>query len=565
MDVPEAFEDDVENKLPILKEVKDKAILNDDGKPTHILIEGDNYHALTCMNYTHKGKIDLIYIDPPYNTGNDGFRYKDKRFLDKFPDGSEVPVDHPLRHSYWLSFMNKRLELAHSLLSDFGVILISIDDNELAQLKLLCDQIFRQKNFVANFIWRGGKRNAAKYISISHEYLLLYAKDLNSVSENDIDWKEKKLGLKDIYKTYNKLKRQQKNDYSKITAELKQWYKELPTSHPSKLHKHYCNVDERGIYFASDISRGGGGGPRWNIKNPMTGNNVRIPSRGWAFSKKEDLINAIENNLVHFSKDDGVPCFKRYLKDNETQILDTVFYKDRRAASKYFRQIMGDGIFDFPKDVEIIGKFIKAFTRNDSIVLDFFAGTGTTLHSLINVNNVDNGKRQGILITNDEENICTSVCYPRIKKVIEGYENQKTKQKIDGLRNSLKYYKAEFVGDHNILGANDQDKSELAHHTGEMLAIAENTLYEMEDFQTDYYQFFQNDKQYTAVYFREELDHFEEFREKVLALEKPVSVYVFSWGENEFADQFEDRDDIEVKPIPQPILEVYKTIYNLSN
>jgi len=118
-----------------LTEVKEKAIKNKDGKPTHILIEGDNYHSLTCLNYTHKNKIDLIYIDPPYNTGSDGFRYKDKRVLDKYPDGSEVPKDHPLRHSYWLSFMSKRLELAKDLLSDSGLIFISIDDNELAQLK----------------------------------------------------------------------------------------------------------------------------------------------------------------------------------------------------------------------------------------------------------------------------------------------------------------------------------------------------------------------------------------------------------------------------------------------
>src|SRR3989344_8334522 len=136
LDVPEAFEDDVENKLPILKEVPKLAINSKDGKPTHLLIEGDNYHALTCLNYTHKGKVDVIYIDPPYNTGSDGFKYKDKRILDKYPDGTEVPTDHPLRHSYWLSFIKKRIELARGLLSDRGIMFISIDDNELAQLRL---------------------------------------------------------------------------------------------------------------------------------------------------------------------------------------------------------------------------------------------------------------------------------------------------------------------------------------------------------------------------------------------------------------------------------------------
>ena len=137
--------------MPILEEVKNKEIKNNDGKPTHILIEGDNYHALTCLNYTHKEKIDLIYIDPPYNTGSDGFRYRDKRVLETFPDGTEVPKDHPLRHSYWLSFMSKRIELAHLLLKDDAVMFISINEEEYSQLKLLCDRIFQESNYLTTF------------------------------------------------------------------------------------------------------------------------------------------------------------------------------------------------------------------------------------------------------------------------------------------------------------------------------------------------------------------------------------------------------------------------------
>jgi len=185
-DVPEGFEDDVENMLPILKEVPKLAIKSRDEKPTHILIEGDNYHALTCLNYTHKGKIDVIYIDPPYNTGNDGFKYKDKRILDKYPDGTEVPVDHPLRHSYWLSFMRKRLELARDILNETGTIFISIDDNELAQLKLLCDEVFGKNNFidilaVQMSTAQGEKIRAAKNGSIvkNTEFCLIYSKNKN--------------------------------------------------------------------------------------------------------------------------------------------------------------------------------------------------------------------------------------------------------------------------------------------------------------------------------------------------------------------------------------------------
>ena len=179
MDVPEAFEAEAENAIPTLEEVPDKAISNDDGKPTHILIEGDNFHALTCLNYTHKGTIDVIYIDPPYNTGSDGFVYKDKRVLDKFPDGSPVPTDHPLRHSYWLSFMNKRLRLAKNLLKDNGVIFISINEDEHSQLKLLCDEIF-DGNYITSFTIKVRHEDRIlkgdKPIHETTEQLLMYSK-----------------------------------------------------------------------------------------------------------------------------------------------------------------------------------------------------------------------------------------------------------------------------------------------------------------------------------------------------------------------------------------------------
>src|SRR5574344_2186148 len=190
LDVPEGFDADSENKIPILEEVKEMAVSY--GRDTkfcistqpHIIIEGDNYHALNCLNYTHRGKIDVIYIDPPYNTGNDGFTYKDKRFLDKFPDGTIVPREHPLRHSYWLSFMSKRLELAKNLLSEKGVIFISIDDNEQANLKLLCDKVFGENNCICDFIRtnKSGSGHDAKEISIEYDYMLFYAKNKNTVS-----------------------------------------------------------------------------------------------------------------------------------------------------------------------------------------------------------------------------------------------------------------------------------------------------------------------------------------------------------------------------------------------
>ena len=538
LEITEAFEIDQENKLPILKEVKEKSIVNNDGKPTHILIEGDNYHTLTCLNYTHKGKIDVIYIDPPYNTGNvegrELFIYKDKRLIDRFPDGTPVPKDSPFRHSYWLSFMKKRLELARHLLKETGVIFISIDDNEAAQLKLLCDSIFGENNIVGWVSVAKGTTTGqdAKSFGSSSDFLLVYGMNQFEVGKLELTEKDKKRFSRE----------DERGKYS-----ILQW---------RKTGKGDRRQDRPNLYYPVKDLEGkevypigpSGYESRWrgNIKT---------------FNKllKEGFVEWIEKN-------EGFQPYIKYYLDGRQKSPSSLWtdIDGNKKATIELKEIFGEIVFPNPKPTALIKRCIKVANCIDPIILDFFAGSGTTGQSILDLNFEDDGERQFILCTNNENDICTEVTYPRVANVINGYTNPKG-MKIDARGNSLKYYKTEFVGEHNILGVNDHDKTELAHHAGEMLAIAENTLYELQENQTDYYQFFQNEKQYTAVYFREELETFEEFHEKVLALDKPVSVYVFSWGENEFADQFDDRDDIEVKPIPQPILEVYKTIYNLSD
>lgn len=563
LDVPEAFEDDVENKLPILEEVPKLAINSKDGKPTHLLIEGDNYHALTCLNYTHKGKIDVIYIDPPYNTGSDGFKYKDKRILKKYPDGTPVPVEHPLRHSYWLSFMKKRLELCKDLLADTGVIFMSIDDNEAAQLKLLADEIFGAENFVAQLVWSGGRKNDSKLISMSHEYILCYVKSMDIYKEKQITWRQRKLGIDEIYKTYKLLKKKYQTNYKVIQTELKQWFKNLPDSNPAKNHRHYSNIDSKGVYFTADISWPGGGGPKYRVLHPKTGKPCKVPTRGWMFSKPEKMQEAIATGRVHFGEDENsVPCIKAYLEERETSVPYSVFYQDGRAATKRLRDVLGDDYLTNPKDENILAELIKFSSNKDAVVLDFFAGSGTTGHSVMKLNKEDDGKRQFILITNNDEivngkkhKIMTDVCYPRIKRVIQGYNSK------NGLGNSIKYFKTAFVGKNNILKADDADKIELAHNAGGMLAIAENTFDQVE--QNSYWQIFENLKQYMAVYFREEFSKFDDFVEKVRKLKKPAVVYIFSWEKEFEFNDFDDDKNIKVKTIPQPILEVYKQIYNL--
>jgi len=545
MDIPEAFEDDVENKLPILKEVPDLAIKTEDGKPQHILIEGDNYHALTCLNYTHKGKIDVIYIDPPYNTGSDGFRYKDKRIIDKFPDGTEVPKDHPFRHSYWLSFMRKRLELAKDLLSEKGVIFISIDDNEMAQLKLLCDEIFLEKNLIANLIWRkkrgGGRGNSL--IIPQTEYILAYAKDINRLDPFKKELSEHKI---ENYK-----------------------YEDNWGNYAREGLDHHS---PKGAYERKTL--------QYNLE--IEGKKIYCPTGQWLWSKdrvKEELKNcyAQKDGTKEFKYLDIVKdkegrwrAFKKIrLDDEDGQREETIlsFIDDPKITNNSsafeIKDLFGEAKFNYSKPASLMKYLIQPLPEN-IIVLDFFAGSGTTGHAVLDLN-LDGGNRQFILCTNNENNICKEICLPRIEKAINGYKGKITKKEYPSLGSSLKYYKTAFIGKNNILNANDEDKIELAHNAGELLAIAENTLESVK--KSKYYQLFEdnNKEKYTAVYFREELDQFDKFVEMVEKLNKKTIVYVFSWGNDEFIDEFENLKNVKVKTIPLPILEIYKNIYNLEN
>ena len=553
-DKPEDVEERLRDELPVLIEDKSKVLTDGgDDAPNHILIEGDNLEALTTLAYTHAGKIDVIYIDPPYNTGNKDFIYND----------SYVDSEDTYRHSKWLSFMSKRLRIAKKLLSDRGVIFISIDDNEQANLKLLCDEVFGERNFICSFIWRGGKRNMAKWVSTSHEYMLTYAFSLQQCNDLGVEWHEQKRGIEDIYKIAEKIVAQCGGDYDKASELLKKWFKALPEDNPSKDHKHYCHIDRRGVYFASDISRGGGGGPKWTIVNPYTGQIVKTPSRGWAYPSVEALQEDIDNEMVHFNGD-GVPCKKRYLKDNETQILETVFYKDRRASSKRLRDLLGDDLFPFPKDEEILAQKIDSFSTKESVILDFFAGSGTTLHAVMQLNAEDGGHRQCILVTNNENGICENVTYERNKRVINGY-TKPNGEAVEGLHgNNLRYYRTDFVG----RSRSPQNLRRLVRLATDMLSIKEDLYAEQQVFAgqevvKQAFRYFEKGDKRMLVIYREEavpllvplIERFE------LPKGERIKVYVFSPSEDPWAGDFEDvQDKVELCALPMAILNAYKRV-----
>lgn len=397
----------------------------------NLYIEGDNLEVLKLLRENYLGKVKMIYIDPPYNTGNDFvynddfaqgkaefeaqsglFDEEDRRMADPMVQNTE---SNGRFHTDWLNMIYPRLKVAKDLLSDDGVVFISIDDNEIENLRKVCDEVYGECNFIAQFIWRGGRRNLAKYVSTSHEYMLAFGKNLSYVSDAKISWNEKKKGLDAIYKKVEELVREYK-DYNVASQMLKEWYRSLPDDNESKDSSHYCWIDEKGVYFASDISRGGGGGPRWEVVNPYTGNVVQTPSRGWSYGRYEDLMRDIQLGLVHFNGD-GVPCKKRYLKDNETQVLETVFYKDRRGSSKRLRSLMDGDLFPFPKDEEVMKHYLDSFTDDQSIILDFFSGSATTAHAVMQLNAEDGGNRKFIMVQLPEKTDEKSEAYKA------GYKN----------------------------------------------------------------------------------------------------------------------------------------------
>ena len=551
MDVPEAFEAEAENAIPTLEEVPGKAISNDDGKPTHILIEGDNFHALTCLNYTHKGQIDVIYIDPPYNTGSDGFVYKDKRVLDKFPDGTTVPTDHPLRHSYWLSFMHKRLELAKNLLSKRGVIFISIDDREIANLRLLCDDIFGESNFVETFIWQSIFRpsNMSKTIRKNAEYVLFYSSNIDLELVESFQDPQGDASLT------------QNNNSVRVLL------------FPANYVKIYLpdGIYHKGVYGEIEVL------DDIIVEQGTSTNNFRISGKlKWS---QEYLDEEIKKGVTISIKSKGlIPYYRKdYQKTalRPTKLIPRELVGDVLQSGAELEQIFGIAPFNYAKPTSLIRHLIYMLQYpKDITILDFFGGSGTTMHATMQLNEEDGGHRQCILVQQNENNICEAVTYERNKRVMQGYTNAKG-EAVAGLGNSMKYYRTAFVGEHKITDVTDADKVALTQKAGCLLALGENNLEEIKTAKS--YQIFQlrkgdkptNDFGYTAVYFSGNLLQFADFRREIEQIQAAhpltrIAVYVFTWGDpSVFENEFDDLSGITIKPIPQPILEIYQNIHQL--
>ena len=456
IDVPEAFEKESENKIPVLEEVPELAIHNDDGKPTHILIEGDNYHALTCLNYTHHGKVDVIYIDPPYNTGSDGFTYKDKRFLEEYPDGTPVPKNQPLRHSAWLSFMQKRLRLAHGLLKDDGVMFVSINEDELANLKLLLDEVFEASNYITTFTIKVRHEDRIlkgdKPIHETTEFLLMYRRSdsfqINKRIVDNSDPSEYKYEIREL-----------KDDPERIElgGKIVEIFKpgeykidELPAD-----FSHLKSINIRGT-----IKTGNSSG-RFHMsyleeRNNLYGYLYKVPEmgddgRGYRYFLTRSGAN--KANGFYFQ---GSPLNREDIKE--------IPYPNFFDFEQEFNSVGTEGGVPFDggkKPVAFVKKIIEIAKGNKGglIVLDFFAGSGSSGHTVVERNLVSNDNqailvqlpeltyeiKRGVKVAKDNcknvfnagfENI-TEITYKRFQNVIKGYNDSKKNNHV-GLGNSLK-------------------------------------------------------------------------------------------------------------------------------
>ena len=366
----------------------------------NLFIEGDNLDALKLLQETYLGKVNVIYIDPPYNTGED-FVYRDNfasdtssflRESNQVDDAAARLVLNPESngrfHSEWVSMMYARLKLARNLLRDEGVIFISVDDNEARNVRNICDEIFGEDNFIAQIVWEGANKNDARQIGISHEYAIVYAKNRSVVPR---EWSIRKEGVDDVLKEVERLKKLHGKDYDAASTELAGWYRAMKAK-PAFNHRRYRFIDARGVYKEENPTAPGG--RRFNLINPRNGKIINLtPNRGWAFNQTE-FERLVAEERISFISETSI-MLRLYLHETDTITPPSVFYQPARSASERLADLIGPGVFDFPKDELIVRGFIEMALTGagpEPIILDFFAGSGTTAHATF-LANIESDKR----------------------------------------------------------------------------------------------------------------------------------------------------------------------------
>ena len=394
----------------------------------NLYIEGDNLEVLKLLQKSYFRKVKMIYIDPPYNTGND-FVYADN-FADPLARYKEVteqttksnPETMGRYHTNWLNMMYPRLRLAANLLRDDGVIFVSIDDVELDNLKKLCNEVFGEENFIACLVYDKNRKNDAKYFSIGHEYMLVYFKSTATMNERGTVLRMTKEGIEEVKAEFERLRKLYDDDWGKVNEGLKLLYSSWDKDDPRKSLARFTRVDEKGPYRDDgNISWPGGGGPRYDVMHPVTHKPCKVPSRGWIYPNPQRMKEEIDRGRVVFGQDETTtPRIRTNLFEADKEVMRSVHFSYAQTASQTFNAIFDNRrVFENPKSIDDIKKLVEYVTVKDDrdIILDFFSGSATTAHAVMQLNAEDGGNRRYIMVQLPE------VCDEKSEAFKAGYKN----------------------------------------------------------------------------------------------------------------------------------------------
>ncbi|MBF4581997.1 site-specific DNA-methyltransferase [Curtobacterium sp. VKM Ac-2865] len=371
-------------------------------KPFHIVMEGENYHALETLLYTHDRTIDAIYLDPPYNTGADEWIYNDRY----------VSSADSYRHSKWLSFIERRLIHAKRLLKRTGVIIVAIGDDEHHRLRMLLDQVFGATNFISDVVWKGGRKNDSRYISNGADYMLIYANDESALAELGVRWREPKPGLDAAMASARRIWEKSDGDHAAATTEWRRWLRAFKQSgDASDAVTRFTSLDHSGRPIRTDGNLRSPN-PRPNLQydllHPVTQRPVRMHPNGWRYSR-ETMTQMMAQGLIHFGADETTGAAGIvYLDELDQQVAESVFERDRNPSGKRLVEVLGERRFPYPKDHEVLMRWIGLVAPEDGVILDFFGGSGATTEAVMRLNARDGGTRQSILVTNNELSATTA-------------------------------------------------------------------------------------------------------------------------------------------------------------
>ena len=370
-----------------------------------VLIEGDNLQVLKLLKNGYSRAVKLIYIDPPYNTGdtftyNDDFAVPERQYLEETGQVDEQGNVTTSRietggrkHAPWLTMMFPRLALARHLLRRDGVILVSIDNNEVHHLRLLLDAVFGAENFVDMMTWRGARKGDAKLTGGGQDYVLVYARDRSYLKANDIRWRERKEGLEPIYAKAAELRKKHGDDFDAASKEMRDWYKSLADEDPAKAHAHYNRIDDKGVWFSDNISS-----PNYRENLIYDWKGYSPPANGWRYERATMERLDAEGRLIYPEDVRRRVQIKSYLHMREEWAPASVFYRDRRGASSSLDSLMGAKVFDDPKSTDVLARLFHAITDDGDLILDFFAGSGSTGQAVWEQNPKDGKTRHWILV-----------------------------------------------------------------------------------------------------------------------------------------------------------------------